>query len=177
VSLDKVQTHPQRLVYVALGRQWCPLYQLQTPEHLSMATTQTTVVDSSLCHGIYHGSWPNESQQILFPPCACPPLAPQTSSTREMRWGDSLSLPSFGSWAWYIWIQEMYLTCITHHCHLPLFLPMVLSPSGSTSWAMLRASVVAMSTLLGTTTRLMVSCFWMYVLISLLICNKLDGDS
>lgn len=47
--------------------------------------------------------------------------------------------------------------------------PMVRSPSGSTSWAMLRASVVAMSTLLGTTTRLMVSCLWMYFRMSALI--------
>ena len=46
---------------------------------------------------------------------------------------------------------------------------MVLSPSGSTSWAMLSASVVAMSTLQGTTTKLMVSCLWMYFLMSALI--------
>ena len=49
---------------------------------------------------------------------------------------------------------------------------MVLSPSGSTSWAMRSASVVAMSTLQGTTTKLMVCCSWMYFLMSALICRQ-----
>ena len=40
-----------------------------------------------------------------------------------------------------------------------MFSPKVLFPSGSTSWAILRASVVAMSTLHGTTTKLIVSLF------------------
>ena len=50
-----------------------------------------------------------------------------------------------------------------------LCLPKVLSPSGSTSCAIFRASVVAMSTLLGTTTKLIVSCFVMKLWISLFI--------
>ena len=52
---------------------------------------------------------------------------------------------------------------------------MVLSPWGSTSWAMRSASVVAMSTLAGTTTKLMVSCLRIYFLMRDLICKKMKG--
>ena len=52
---------------------------------------------------------------------------------------------------------------------------MVLSPWGSTSWAMRSASVVAMSTLAGTTTKLMVSCLRIYFLMRDLIYKKMGG--
>jgi len=47
--------------------------------------------------------------------------------------------------------------------------PRVLSPSGSAFCAILRASVVAMSTLQGTTTRMMVSLLAIYFSIRFLI--------
>ncbi len=54
-------------------------------------------------------------------------------------------------------------------CGLCATLPTVLLPSGSTSWAIFNASVVAMSVLHGHTTMFIVSCFSIYFMIIRLI--------